>query len=571
MVALHELRAHNRVIQTMDNRIINNQSASSTTLNNFPIYEELTWIIPVVGDKGIQGRQGIQDRQGRKNRTSPQGARVESYASQIRGLIKSSGIYALSSLASPLISLVLAPFLTNHLSRADYGALAILNTFIVLVAGVTQLGLNAAFFRAYGYDYESRRDRLDVISTFLVLLVLASCPAVIAIIVAAPSLAAFLLDVPTLANTIQVAALVVLLQNLTLPGLFWLRAESRTVFFSIVSLINLLASAAATIFFVATMQMGIDGAILATGVGYAIVVVCTLPTVLLRAGLRLRFDIARGMLAFGLPHTLNLIAGWVLQLLDRYLLGILGSLSQTASYAVGYSLGSTLSAIMVTPFSMAWWVIMYSIAKRDDAAHIFQLIFRWFSLALLFAAFGLSTFGVIVLDLFFPPGYQSAAPVIPAVALSMVFYGVNVVFTVGSSLTRKTWLLTISIGSSALLNTVLNFVLIPSYGAMGAATATLIAYAALAVIAYIVNRCVYPVPFEIGLFSIALLIGIVLYLGSNLLAQSQAIYLTWAIRVAGLALYGGCLAVLGKLPDRRKTPRSTRLSRSTHLLGGFVS
>jgi hypothetical protein len=100
---------------------------------------------------------------------------------------------------------------------------------------------------------------------------------------------------------------------------------------------------------------------------------------------------------------------------------------------------------------------------------------------------------------------------------------------------------------------------------MGAAGATLIAYVVLAVISYIVNQWVYPVPFEIGLFSIALLIGIVLYLGGNFLAQPQALYLAWTIRVASLVLYAGCLAVLGKLPDYRHKPASP------HLLGGFVS
>lgn len=71
---------------------------------------------------------------------------VHLHTSQIRQLVKSSGIYALSSLAAPLVSLVLAPFLTRHLSHADYGALAVLNTAIALVAGITQLGLNSAFF-----------------------------------------------------------------------------------------------------------------------------------------------------------------------------------------------------------------------------------------------------------------------------------------------------------------------------------------------------------------------------------------------------------------------------------------
>ena len=48
------------------------------------------------------------------------------YLSHMRDLVKRSIIYAFGSLASPLISLVLAPFLTRHLTRTEYGALALL-------------------------------------------------------------------------------------------------------------------------------------------------------------------------------------------------------------------------------------------------------------------------------------------------------------------------------------------------------------------------------------------------------------------------------------------------------------
>src|SRR5258706_6299233 len=97
-------------------------------------------------------------------------ASQDSYAPLFHNLIKSSGLYALASLVGPLISLVLAPFLTHSLSRADYGALTVLNTAIALVAGLTQCGLGSAFFRAFNYDYESERDKLDVLSTTIVLL-----------------------------------------------------------------------------------------------------------------------------------------------------------------------------------------------------------------------------------------------------------------------------------------------------------------------------------------------------------------------------------------------------------------
>ena len=469
----------------------------------------------------------------------------EGYSALLQRLAKNSGIYALASLTSPLVSLVLAPFLTHNLSRSDYGALVVLNTFVALIAGVTQLGLNSAFFRAYEYDYTSKRDRLDVVSTLFLSLLLISLGISVVELLVAPFLAVFLLGSLSFTNAIRVCALVIIIQNLTVPGLCWLRAESRATFFSIVSIINLLLSAGATIIFVGRIHLGIEGALLASAVGNAVIVIATLPAIIVQAGLRLRLDIGRGMLVFGVSHMFSLLSTWILQLMDRYLLGLLGSLVQVASYSIAYSLGGALSTLLIAPFSLAWWVILYSIAKRNDAVRVFQLIFRWYAIVALFMAFGLSIVGVIVLDLFFPPSYVSATPIIPVIALSMVFNAINIIVALGISLTRKTWFATIAITSSALINTLLNFVLIPVYGAMGAALATLVAYIALSVISYAINQRLYPVPFEIGRFLLALFVGIALYIGSSWLGQGQSKYVAWGIAIGALVVYGGCLLFWG--------------------------
>src|SRR5579864_7924160 len=99
-----------------------------------------TLILPAIGTQYITGRtlklhQAVS-------------AGVESHLAPIYKLVKTSGIYALASMAPPFLSLVLAPFLTHHLSPTDFGILAILNTLISLGVGITQLGLSSAFFRA---------------------------------------------------------------------------------------------------------------------------------------------------------------------------------------------------------------------------------------------------------------------------------------------------------------------------------------------------------------------------------------------------------------------------------------
>ena len=466
----------------------------------------------------------------------------------IHQLIKNSGIYAIASIASPLVTLLIAPFLTHNLTHNEYGAFAILITALALLAGITQLGLGSAFFRSYSYDYESKRDRLDVLSTVVVLLLLVTTPISIAIIFTAPWLSVFLFNDSSYIAAVRLVGVVALLQNLTVPGLAWLRAESRAVLFSVVSVVNLLVSVGVTVIFVGVLDMGVVGSLMGVGSGYTAMLICTLPIILLRAGVRLRLDIAAGLLSFGLPNVSNFVAVWILQLSDRFLLGHLGSLAQAASYSVAYSLGGSLGAIVLAPFTLAWPAAMFSIAKKNNAADIFSVVFRLYSMLLLFVALGISFVGVVVLDLFFPLSYHSAASVIPIIALSIVFYGAYNIITTGISIKRKTWFAVIFTSTSALFNVALNLVLIPHFGSMGAAISTLFAYALLALLAYIVSQRIYPIPFEIGRFFVALLVGVGLYAGSSILAQSRGTLTALSINLVALVLYAGCLAILLKLP-----------------------
>src|SRR5712691_9562111 len=155
------------------------------TLDGWAIDEMLTWILPAVNPKHVKNEA-----------TKAQKVIVADTVNHVvllRNLIKSSGIYALASVAPPLVTLGLAPFLTRHLSPTDYGALTILNGAIGLGAGITQLGLGSAFFRAYSYDYTSRHDRRDVIATVSTLLCLVSIITVIGAAITAPFLANLLL------------------------------------------------------------------------------------------------------------------------------------------------------------------------------------------------------------------------------------------------------------------------------------------------------------------------------------------------------------------------------------------
>jgi O-antigen/teichoic acid export membrane protein len=540
-----------------------------------PIDELPTWILPAITPTVVTSYTSTRLQAVVKG--------ADSYVALLRGLARSSGIYALASVASPMVSLILAPFLTRYLSPTDYGALAVLNTVITLLVGLTQLGLGSAFFRAYNYDFTSRSGQRSVIATITIILMLISSLAVSVVSINAQFVSQLLFQTPALANAVMIAATAVLMQNLTVPGFAWLRAENKALFYSLLSILNLGISLVANLVLVGVLQLGIYGSLLSTMSGYAAVALLTLPFMIVRSRLLVRLDVARSVLAYGVPLILSVISFWILQLSDRYLLSLLTSLAITASYAVAYSLGGVLNTVIMSPFLLAWPTAMFRIAKRRDAAQVYKVIFRWFSTLLLLAAFGFSIVGKIAFEWFFPPSYRDAATIVPIIAGSLVFYGVYYMFMIGANIQRKTWLATVFTTVAAALNIGLNLLLIPPFQAYGAAASTLIAYVVMAALAYVVNQRMYPVPFEVTRFSAAFLLGAVIYAGGYAVSELAGHGMDLTISVIGLLLYALCLFFLvngpaqlpkvnlkrgGEAKTRDEAPGRNRPSMQSQHVGG---
>ena len=88
----------------------------------------------------------------------------------------------------------------------------------------------------------------------------------------------------------------------------------------------------------------------------------------------------------------------------------------------------------------------------------------------------------------------------PVVMIAYMFYGIYVNFIVGIYIKKQSKYLPMITGISALINISLNYLLIPGSGIvngmMGAAVATVTAYAAMALILLIVTRRFYHVEYE---------------------------------------------------------------------------
>lgn len=511
-----------------------------------------TWIMPAITKTG-DGLK-VVETPATQEQSKKKGA--GSYLTLALEMVKNSGLYAIGAMMSPLVSLILTPYLTHHLSTSDYGALATLYTIVDLISTITQLGLSPAFFRAYNKDYETPQDRAGVLANTVFLLALITIPVGVAMIFAAPILSQLFLKSAAYSGPVALTCVLIIAENLALPASSWFRAEKRPIPYTILSVIGTLGVLAVSIVLVGFFHLGVEGALVAKGVSFAVVIVYTYPLVLVRLvnmkGLKLRFDIMKSMLTFGIPTVFGDIASWVLQVSDSWLLTLIGGgLAESGTYRAAYVLGGVLSPVLLAPWGLAWGPIMYSVSKRDDAPHIYKLVFRWWSTVLLFGAFALSLVSIVVLDVFYPPSYRIGESIIPLITLSTMLQGVWYMFMIGVNLKRKTILEFVYMTLSATSNLLFNLYLIPHYGEMGAAIATLLSYIILAVVSLIVNERIYPIDFEIGPFTLKLLIGVALYLVGSYLTHGREMLVSWSIVLPILLLYGFILLALGGLTPKK--------------------
>ena len=148
-------------------------------------------------------------------------------------------------------------------------------------------------------------------------------------------------------------------------------------------------------------------------------------------------------------------------------------------------------------FRLAWPAFAYSIeddgeAKRTYSFVLTYLLFvcSWISLAL-----GLLAPWLVRL-LARGPGFHRASEAVALLAFASTIYAGYSVLAIGVGRAKRTQFNWIVSGAAAIVNIVMNVILIPRYGMMGAAVATVGAYVALfAGMAFNAHR-VYPVAYQ---------------------------------------------------------------------------
>ncbi|MFW5912287.1 MAG: flippase [Candidatus Hadarchaeota archaeon] len=185
-------------------------------------------------------------------------------------------------------------------------------------------------------------------------------------------------------------------------------------------------------------------------------------------------DVGRKMMIFGLPLILSGFATSVIGKIDTMMLTGLRPLGNVGLFeaakltktSLGF-LGGALATPIFPIVSELW-----TKGDRGTLRDMMNFMTKFSFLLILPAALVFLTFPEIVLRVLYGPDYIAAANTMRIFAGAAVFWSIETVFVGSLSGIGETRLVLKINGSSALFNIVANYLLIPPYGATGAAMAT---------------------------------------------------------------------------------------------------
>ena len=411
-------------------------------------------------------------------------------------LFKGSLVYSLSGLAGRFIGVFLVPVYTRIFSPDQYGVIDLISTFIVFLNILLILGLDSAVGRYY-VDTENKGDKKLTASTTLYSILAFSIVVVLLLILFSNKISILLFDTPVYSTILTVALASVPFSILFASFQNLLKWNYQPGLFAITSVGCLLIQASFVIYFVVFLKLGILGIyvgslvtfIIFSGVGFW----------LTRSSYTLNFSSRRlkELLYFGVPLIPLSLAHYIMTYSDRYFLNHFSGLHEVGLYGIGYKLASLIS-ILLLGFQHAWGPFVYSTYKNKNAKQVFSKTFDYVSIAICLGILALSLFSKEILLFFTTQEYIEAYKVVPLIMASIATYTLGGYFSVGIGIAKKNIHRAWSGGVAALTNLVLNYLLIPPLGMIGAATATIISFLVLGGILTLISQRYYYIEYKFG-------------------------------------------------------------------------
>ncbi len=152
--------------------------------------------------------------------------------------------------------------------------------------------------------------------------------------------------------------------------------------------------------------------------------------------------------------------------------------------------------LMLTAFRLAWPAFAYSIEDDGEARRTYAYVLTYVTLVTTWVATALALLSPWIVQWIAAPAFEESSRVVGPLAFSAVAFAGYIVVAIGVGRAKRTQFNWVVTGAAAAVNIGLNLILIPPYGMMGAAIATIAAYAVMFVGMVWWSQRIYPVAYQ---------------------------------------------------------------------------
>jgi len=387
------------------------------------------------------------------------------------------------------------PILTRIFSQEQYGLFSLIGVTISILMGVSSLGLSRSLLRFYD-RYKISHKQSSFLSTLTITVLLSGAAFIICSMVVYGSLSLKWKTMQYALLPVSVALAWMVLQNIFVLFNTVFRMEGWIFQYNINGIVrkygSLMVAIPLVIYFGSLTSFYI--AMISVEIGLIIMLYLVMKNNLqihsLTPGLFSK-DIFAESISYGIPLALTALPYIILNIGDRYIITAFWGAEEVAVYSAGYNLCMYLKEMIVSPLYLALLPLMFKfweMNKVEEIREILSLVIRYLMMIAIPICFLSILVSKDIMILLATEKYARSAEIIPIILAGIFIQALDFPLSPGLHFAKKTKTFLYIMSTASAFNIILNFLVVPVHGIMGAAVVSLLSYIAYTVAYYYTSR-----------------------------------------------------------------------------------
>ena len=390
----------------------------------------------------------------------------------------------------------LLPIYTHYLSPADYGIVNAMQVLGAILLVLFTLAIDRSIYRLY-FDYKTDKGKKDFLGTVTISFLLISISVLLLLFV-------FRGIVGQIYSSIDFYPFYVYAIFTTFFSVFalipkiYFQINEKAGKYVLISVSEFILSTVFVLWFIIEKGDGAKGMLMGKMIGSIVILPLLIYISIRNINFTFKKQIFKESLHFSLPLIPGLLSAWILGLSDRIFIERYFDLHDVGIYSLGYKIAG-LVVIFSNAFLKAYTPAFYKFANTLEEQEAKQKLYKYnhvYIMVVMVVVFLIALFSKELIQLLLDPKYINAYKIVPIICVAYLISQASGLFNLMIYQEKKVKQLMYIGLSAASLNILLNFLLVPKFGAFGAAYATVISFIIVFAVSWAFAKKAYYIPFK---------------------------------------------------------------------------